>query len=249
MILRRLNDAGIAGFRDVLERCRDGESISSPLPLVTNDSLAEPLANRVELPEATFDTRLELAKTVSEAVARASVRNEMNDTGLWAWLSAAYFDTVCPPENGGHRRPGEEYRHIPGTGHWHFYRHLVRGPVRVYRLFADDPHSARIVLCQNPATPGDFVEQLAARQERIMSPAVIGVATALYYDPERGKPKRGASPTERKPGTLRRYLDVLDQMSLTWDIYAMRTEDLLELLPAEFEPWKPGGRTGASHGA
>ncbi|MGH2506021.1 MAG: hypothetical protein ACRDHZ_01150 [Ktedonobacteraceae bacterium] len=239
MILKRFNDAGISAFRDILDLCRSGKSIQTPLNIINADTLTETLANRIEIPDRHFETRLELAETISEAIRRASIHNAMGDLGVWAWLSAAYFDSVCPLGKNSLRKPGEEYRHIPSVNFRHYYRHLIRGPVTIYRLFKDNFESAMIILCQPPSTPGDFVEQLAARQERITRPAVIDTATKLYYDSQTCRPKKGASATERSPGTLRRYLDILDQLSLTWDLYTIDPTDLLNLLPDEFERWKP----------
>jgi hypothetical protein len=104
-------------------------------------------------------------------------------------------------------------------------------------LFKDNPEAAAIVLCQNPQSPGDWVEQLASRQERITNPAIIAAANRLYFDPNTRKPKRGAAPNWRKPGTLRRFGDVLDQLDLTYDLYSMSSSDLVSLLPGEFSTY------------
>ncbi|MFI5419921.1 MAG: hypothetical protein ACHQ1H_03030 [Nitrososphaerales archaeon] len=181
---------------------------------------------------------MELARIISEVIRKASLADEMLDIGLWSWLSAAYFDTVCPIEEDGQRNPRSDYRHIPSNDYKNFYRHLIRGPVRIYKLFAESPEMALIVLSQSPASPGDFVEQLASRQERVTSKAVIGAANILYFDKSTNRPKRGAAPNSRKPGTLRRYMDVLDQLDLTYDLYSMTPEELVLLLPDEFKNWR-----------
>ena len=37
-----------------------------------------------------------------------------------------------------------------------------------------------------------------------------------------------------------RFIDVLDQLYMTYDVYGMSAEELMKLLPAEFDRWLPG---------
>lgn len=234
MLLSRLNDKGIRSFRHLLESARQGMPVETPLPILTEPELVAIVPNAVEFEVKVFQSRLELAGFVDQLLAAGGVDDDLNDIGLWAWLGAVFLDTTCAPNADGKRQPGKDYRHIPSSSWRDFYRHLIRGPVRILRLFKDDPKAASIVLCQKPDSPGDFVEQLASRQERITNPAIIAAANILYFDTERSKPKRGAAPNWHKPGTLRRFGDVLDQLDLTYDLYSMSANDLIGLLPGEF---------------
>ncbi len=97
-----------------------------------------------------------------------------------------------------------------------------------------------IVLHQPLDEPGDYVEQLASRQERISNRGLVEAATHLYFDPVKQKYKRSGQARD-KPGTLRRFVDVLEQLELTYDLYFFHESgaDLfLELLPQEFKKWK-----------
>jgi hypothetical protein len=42
----------------------------------------------------------------------------------------------------------------------------------------------------------------------------------------------------RRPGTVFRFIDILDQLDVTWDLYSMTTDMLLGCLPAEFDRFK-----------
>ena len=234
MELSRLNEKGIRAFQRVLEAARQGEAVITPLAMLDDEELVESLGTSVEFDVSKFETRLELASFVDSLLAEKEISDDLNDDGLWAWLGAVFFDSTCPADSAGQRKPGKDYRHIPSSSWRDFYRHLIRGPVRILRLFKEDPEAAAIVLCQNPHSPGDFVEQLASRQERITNPAIIAAANRLYFDENTRKPKRGAAPNWRKPGTLRRLGDVLDQLDLTYDLYSMSSGDLVSLLPREF---------------
>ena len=239
MRLRRFNHKGLRKFEILLESLRKGVSVETPLEFLNTHDTCEsvPAANEFEV--RIFDSRLELARFVNDLLTNAEIEDHdnMTDIGLWSWLGAAFLDSTCPADSHGFRKPGNDYRHIPSSNWRDFYRHLVRGPVRIFRLFQDNTDAAAIVLCQRPHSPGDFVEQLASRQERITNTAIIETANRLYYDRTTEKPRRGASSTTRRPGTLRRFVDVLDQLDLTYDLYSMSADELCELLPNEFSTY------------
>lgn len=235
MNLSRFNRQGLVAFSGFLEEVREGRRSDTPNGMLVDPALTETISDSEEISrDRVFDTRLQMALYLDPILNNVFDGDDMNETGVWAWLSAAFFDTVCPEDDSGIRRPGRDYRHIPSEDWRHFYRHLIRGPIRIYRLFAQKPENALIVLCQHPAAPGEFVEQLAARQERITNPGIIEAANRLYFDGEIGKPRRGSAPNWPKPGTLRRFGQLLDQLDLTYDLYSMSADDLLELLPGEF---------------
>lgn len=238
MQLRRFTEPGLKAYKQALAEIRAERADSLPARLLESPDHTETVSSIAILPKA-YATRLDLAEAVCAVLDEAGLTTEsMADLGLWGWLSAAHFDSVCPTAADGSRNPGADYRYVPTTNFRHFYRHLVRGPVRIYRLYERELSVARILLCQHPSTPGDFVEQLAARQERVTNPAVLGAATKLYFDEATMLPKRGAAATNRRPGTLRRFIDVLDQLDLTYDLYGMTTDQLLTLLPAEFNRFR-----------
>ena len=238
MNLARFSDQGIAEFRHFLQSCKHEGARKVEKSLLTQEPYIEDLGVEFPVPDGPYKNRLDMAASVEEVLCQVAIPNDLEDIGLWAWLSASLFDTVCPLDRNGARKPGKEYRHVPTSGFRDFYRHLVRGPVRIYRLYKQNPDDARIVLCQPPSSPGDYVEQLASRQERLTSPAIIGCATRLYFDEGTGRPKSGEAPNAHKSGTLRRYLDVLDQLELTYDLYSISPEELIEILPSDFDRLK-----------
>ncbi|MFV2044808.1 MAG: hypothetical protein ACC700_16430, partial [Anaerolineales bacterium] len=69
---------------------------------------------------------------------------------------------------------------------------------------------------------------------------ILQAADYLYWDDQNDAPKVGARATNRAPGTLRRYIDVLQQLMLTYDLYSLDGEEILTLLPLnEFRRWMP----------
>ena len=165
------------------------------------------------------------------------------DSGMWAWLAASWLDLLAPPSESGERRLGEQARWIPQSDDFQrYYRHLFAGPYRIFAAHHRDPDSAMSLLASEVARPGDVVEQLASRQEIVVSPGIIGAATKLYYDASSGKLKRGAG--AKGPGSARRLSDLIAQLDLTHDIYAMSVERVLELLPQEFSRFLEPEKTG-----
>ncbi len=80
--------------------------------------------------------------------------------------------------------------------------------------------------------PGDIAEQLASRQEIVTNKAAMALATTLYINSATQRAKKGAA--GRGPGSARRFADVLNQFDLTWDLYSMKMDTMLKMLPNEF---------------
>ena len=60
----------------------------------------------------------------------------------------------------------------------------------------------------------------------------------LYADPGTGRPQKGVAGSG--PGSARRLRDVLRQFDLTFDPDLLPAGKLTEILPAEFDRFKPG---------
>jgi len=231
--LRRLTETGIEQFREYLRELRAGSSAAPPRLLLTDPETSEPFSPERLVEQRVFDTRLEAARYLSEVFDGISGLEE--DIGLWSWLSLFYFDQVCPPRADGKRSPGRDYRHILEPGYLYGHRHLLGGPFVVYRLHREE---ATLLLCTKLHQENMFHHELASRQGFISNPVIIRAAKLLYFDGRTGRPKRRAQDPKRAPGTLRRFVDVLQQLDVNYDLYSMNVEALVDLLPAEFDEWR-----------
>jgi hypothetical protein len=117
-----------------------------------------------------------------------------------------------------------------------YYRHLLAGPYRVFKAHRDDPNRTLALLCGPLHQISDVYLELAQRQELVTNPAVVAAATTLYYDPKKGGLKRSGS--KGAPGTIRRFAEVLMQLDVTWDLYSMTAEELIGMLPPEFDRFR-----------
>lgn len=237
MKVRRLSQDGIDRFRQFLESVALGNSPPYPSELLEDDEHASPLQPLIEVDDREFRSRFEAAEYMDQKFSMPALQGIEGDKGIWAWLALFYFNHLCAKTRDGNLRPGEIARWIPDNDNYRkYYRHLLRGPLGIYRAHRDDPSRALALLCGPLYEPGDVVEQLAARQELVTNRAVIQAATNLYVDHSAGKLKRGAA--GRGKGSVRRLADILNQLDVTWDLYGMTPDGLVRLLPREFDRFR-----------
>ncbi len=237
MNIRRLNDQGIERFTAFLDSLTGDAPIADPSPLLTDPDATEEIHPTIEIDQREFGSRYAAAEYLYDRFQDSNLTDIERDKGLWAWLSLFFFEQLCPVNAKGERKPGERARWIPEVGYfWRYYRHLLAGPYRIYASHSDSPERALLVLCGPLHQPGDIVEQIASRQEIITNGEIMQAATKLYYDPSLMKPKRGAAGKDKK-GTVRRFTDILKQFDVTWDLYSIKTDDLIGMLPGEFSPF------------
>lgn len=233
MKIGRLTDVGMARFANWLDALRLDPTIQPPAELLTDLITSEQLGASAELTPNRFTSRFEAAECIHSCITLEQLPEVDGDSGLWAWLSLFFIDTVCPPNAHGARKPGALARHIPETSNFQrYYRHLLAGPYRIYRAHRDDPKRALALLCQPVDSPGDVVEQLASRQELVTNRGIMGLATKLYVAADTLKVKTGAG--GKGGGSARRLSDVIEQFDLTWDLYAATPNELAAVMPSEF---------------
>ncbi len=240
-IVRALNESGLERLRAYLGDLRHGATRAPPEELLEDAGATYELPVEIAVETRPFGSRLAVGHYLCERLAGLDAEEVDADPGLWAWLSLFFFDQVCPLRADGTRRPGADYRHIPQfdfrTGH----RHLLYGPYQVYRRHGE---AAALLLAGPPSSESGVYHEIAGRQELIANRGVIEAATLLYYDPVRRAPRPGAQGPLTSPGTVRRFIRVLQQLDMTYDIYGLSGEQLLELLPPEFDAWRPAGELG-----
>lgn len=232
MKLHRFNNDGIEVFQRFLDSLTTIEPAPWPESALTDPTYSQPVGAGTELEARTFESRMDLARYLHQKFSEAGVKVAASDKSLWAWIACLYFPNVCP-RKAENWTPGAAQRWIPESGDWRrYYRHLFAGPWAIFRAHSEKPDRALAVLCQAPGRPGDVVEQLASRQEIVTSPAVMEVASQIFVDASTRKQKRGAG--GKGAGSARRFVSVMNQFDVTWDLTAIGTSRLGDLLPDEF---------------
>ncbi len=237
--VRTLNNQGIQRFKEYLSNLRQGSKGGPPEEILKGNSFSSEFKGGTEVQTRPFDGKLEMAKYLHEKFQVFPHPQVDQDVGLWSWLSVYYFDLLCPENNLGKRTPGRDYRYILDLDFRVYRYHMLLGPYTTYKLHGA---GAPLLLHGPLYETGRIYLELSARQAFITNRGIIEAANLLYFDATKGTPKRGAAVTARRPGTLFRFIDVIQQLDLTYDLYSMNGEEILGLLPQEFDEWKPRRR-------
>ena len=235
--LRRFTTEGMMVVGQQLDMMRAGNSVNLG-ELIDNRSLTVNVTSAGVIEDRIFSNRFECAEYLYQLLDAHSseIPNPAEDAGLWTWLAVFFREQLFAK---GVNKLGKNSRWVSSTEYNLFYRHLLAGPYYIYNAHKDNPSRALVVLCTPLAAPGDIVEQFASRQDIVRFPSLMEVTTKLFYDPSTGRPKVGAA-NKDTGGTARRFVDVLKQFDLTFDFYGMTSDQILELLPTEFDRYKNG---------
>ncbi len=236
--IRKFTDEGIEQFRNYLAELREGSTSPAPFHLLVNHPTSELINAEGQIENRNFSTRLDLARYLDDTLADIESDSIETDVHLWSWLALFYFDQTCPPQKDDVRKPGRDYRHILEPGYPNGHRHLIGGAYLVYTVYELGEDLTRLLLWTPLHMESKFHHQLAVRQTLITNRAILDAAHQMYFNGFEGIPKRGALGEKDSPGTLLRYIDVIQQLDLNYDLYSMSGDEILELLPPEFNKWK-----------
>lgn len=232
--LRSLNARGISEFGAFLGEIRKGAEFRASPAILYLDDYTTRLPRSIEVEPRTFASKFEAAQYLAPRV--AELPGMADDDGLWSWLALYYFDQLSPLDPDGKRRPRENYHYIPSNDGWKKERHLLAAPCKLFLLHGTH---ARLLLHPPVHQHGAFIYNLGFRRDLITNRGLIEAIDLLYWDTKRNAPKRGAT-TESRPGNLRRLITVVQQLDFNYDLYGMRADEILQLLPDEFDSWKTG---------
>lgn len=243
-ILRRLNETGISAFRAWLA---DGAPGEAPADLLTLPSSSEALSTSVEIDERQFASRFELGEYLNERLGKMAFSQIAFDTGIWDWLTLFWFDQIAPANAHGERSLREIARYSQDAGGRRWSRHVVR---MSWLSVHNHQSNARYFLSTPLGKHTDVLEQIAGQQEIFGSKAAVALGSSLYWDEEAGVLKKGAG--GKSAGSPRRLSRFMKQIRMTYDPEATEPDQLLHLLPKEFNRWRqvstPDGEAGSKTG-
>lgn len=230
--IRRFTEFGQQEFRKLLlnptlEACTDLAS-----RLYTSE-ISTCVVSDVDLPDVPSN-RFELAATLYLCQSKGEILNP-KDRNLWNWLAASY---LCSESinSGNDSHVGDSKRWIVSESQRYEYRHLVLGPYLAYSAHNKNPQAAMCMLAQPFLTPGEVVEQVQGTPEIAYS-ICAAVATRLYVDPITNQIKTGAG--GKGLGSARRLTaSYLNQIRVNLDIRGMTEDQLIAILPPEFDRFK-----------
>lgn len=184
-----------------------------------------------------FPTAKHMAVDVIRALGSVDPSAEAGNLGLWSWLTFVLRDQLFNRDGDGRLKVGEIHRWYPSDPNdWHKgQRHMVRMPVLVEMQFIDD---ANHLLCHRPSVRSEVFEQLTSQKDMFVK-VFQRAACSLYFDHSSGSLKRGSG--GKAGGSARRLAKVRQQLDVTWDLDELSSQEILDLLPSEFDRFKNVG--------
>lgn len=212
---------------------------SSPIPsqILDQSPFIEVFKPEINIENKQFATRFEFGAYLHSIFKEYPRDTLVKNEGLWNWLSLFYIDQLIISDTKGKKIVGEMSRYAYNPHYTSFYRHLVAGSWDIYSRYEEE---SKLFLYTPMNKTSQLILDLACRQNIISNRNLIKVVQILYWQNKGnglGAIKIGAV-TKRKPGNLARLIAFLNQLDTTYDFYGMNPEDVLTLLPSEFDVWK-----------
>ena len=240
--LRCFNAQGMEQYEKTVSKIKnENRFLGSQLSSILEDpELTDIVVSEEVLEVRDFDTRFELAAHVDEAISKTkmSFQEVRGKTEIWNWLAALFFEKLIKFKDG---RPtvGAKETFMAQTyksNFWRYMRHKIAGPWVVFKIHENNNEIAEFILNTEPNTPGEMFEVFSQRIELIVNESILGAARLLYWDHDNGGYKENV--LGKDPGQARRIPQIVNQLTLTYDLASMSPEKILELLPSEFDRFK-----------
>lgn len=237
--VRSLNAAGLEKFREFLSFIRSGEALAGSPSFMFFDAYALPLHSDVKVEPRKFKSKLDMVMYLDRLLKPLNRPQVMENEGLWSWLALYWFDQLAPADASGRRRAREDHFYILessgrfSTG-WYRNNHMLAGPYAIFRLHG---LTSRVLLRGPLHLQTRMLDDIAWRTELITNRGWMQAVDRLYFNPKTNGQKSGAT-TASNPGNLRRLIAVTRQLEMTFDLHGMSGDEILALLPPEFDRWK-----------
>ena len=201
------------------------------LELALDDKMTRPLLGNVEVefPRTRFDVGASLWPKIGPGTEN---QDEVVSAHFWNWYSARIMKQALDTNK---NKLGARVRWLAVEAGRGIYRMQLNNAYLTYSNNIEDLESAMVALCQPVTIWADVVEQTSATKG-IAGSVGVKLANALYYDPLSKSNKKGTS--GKGPGSPRRLVAYFSQIKLTIDFKSMTADELLGLLPAEFDEFR-----------
>ena len=245
--VRQFTPEGLEYAQKYLTSIREVVWRSVPDELLFDEEYATPVAPSVSLEERPFRDRRELGHYLADHLAPLAADAVESNWHLWSWLGMFYLESIIG--RASVRSPKTlfaEIAHIidPSRDSRDRSHHRLK---MAYDLWTRWGEKAGYLLNQPANSFPQFTLRIVQSPEIMRSEDLVPLALALYVDSATGQLRSsatGMSQSEAPPGSLPRLIAVLNQLSMTYDVYGMTKEQLLPLLPAEFDDFRAHATAG-----
>jgi len=232
--IRTFSTTGINEFERIIGEIRSGSLNEVPQQILFDEDFTEPLEPIINIEKVSYKNKSEFVPYVSEHLNLRSNKDLYFNKGLWTWLTAFFFDNVCPVDGNGKRKVNENAFYVLNDPkkYTKYNRHLLAYPCRIYSELGD---AAKIFLIGTFQTRGEITEQFGAHQEIALNKGILEAANIMYWDESKKVLKKGAA--GKGAGSARRFVRIIGQYQMTYDLKSMNGPEIVDLLPREFSKW------------
>ena len=244
VVIRSLNDEGTAHFARTSWN-KDRDAAEPPTQLLHDDRYSEPHIfddgkTRSIESGLSFDSHLALAEAIDSCLGSdQSSKKLKGERGLWSWFSLLFYRELRSQTRPGLWKKAAQPRFIPSGKGNSYYRHNVFMPYHMLRRFGAQKAAVFLEGAKDTTVWPEVNEQLLSTNLTRNCDSLIEAATKLYYDESTTKVKLHAG--SDGDGSARRLRTVFSQFYETYDMMSMTSEQILDILPSEFDRFKQGG--------
>ena len=235
-----LTQDGMAVAQKYLEGIRANGWTPLPTGLLFAPEYSRPVEPEACVEERTFANRREAGEYLLGQLEPLGSAQVTERPYLWSWLGMLYLEHTMMGGEGGGRRFAEIAYLIDPRSHDSRDRshHRLLMAYDIWRLHGDE---AWMLLYDRVDAMGQFALRVVQSPGLFRSLGVMRLIHQLYGNRITGKPRAGTLGSDNASapaGSLPRLIVVLNQLSLTYDVYDMTSEQLLDLLPPEFNHFR-----------
>lgn len=233
---------GMQVARNYLHGIRTGGWMPLPTGLLSDHTYSLPVEPEVYVESRPFANRREAGEYLAERLEPLGAAQVADNAYLWSWLGMFYLEQMSRDST---RRVGEYPEHaylvdsdLSQAAYVRVYHRLKLA----FEIWTQQGEDAWFMLNEPVVSLGQFTLRLVSAPEIFRSEGVVPLAHLLYANKGTGRLRAGVlgqTRADAPAGSLPRLIDVLNQLSMTYDVYGMTAEQLLQILPAEFDRFKP----------
>ena len=222
--VRILNADGMARVERYLNQLRGGLDQPPPADLLFSPAYTSVVDPAASVEKKLFGNRYEFGTYLAGQLSHSRPARDFPKQRAVDMACAVLLRSALPAAANGTRKARSIQAYVLPIRYDYriYYRHLVRTP---WLVALDHGAFAKVLLIPTGAsdeaplaTRGEIIEQMASRQDYLGNPAIIEAAYRLYFDEQKGKPRRGAGGSAG--GSPRRLATILQQLGLTFDLGA-----------------------------
>ena len=255
--IRALNKEGLNVFFKYIETLKatplnDRKHLEPPFEILFDDNMSNFVpGNHKVSKNIVFKTNHDIGAYLADQIEMSLPEIEKH-RGLWSWLGLYYFHVLCPPERMHLQRNG-------GVKEWNLYlyrndwdknkkdiRHLLWTPFFIVRTYGGDV--GKLCLLNSVYEHGDAIEGAMNREDMSWNKSILEAIDFLYVKPNnngdgfmnKNNTESGVTvfAKDKGGGSLRHFFRLMKQYKLVYDLYSMNKDEILDLLPSEFDWFK-----------